>query len=321
VAYLVRLFEPGRDAQRRKERRALAEQLGARIPGVRIREAPGRLFVDGNDDAAAVELERLHGTVSYSSCRPCRLAELERGVVEVARAAASSGARTFRVRAKRVGAHPFTSTAKAAELGHAVAAAVPGLRVDLVRPDFVIGVEIRDDDCWVFDAVEPGLDRRPRPAPALPPGGRFLVDQMLGGLRTWLRLCGVDAAGTHDQADSDLLRRAEGEARILLTRDRELARTPGVHVRYVRATTTWAQLREVFAAFGLVLRRRDLTSRCTFCNLAVEPIARWEASGRAPERILRLYDELYVCRGCQRIYWRGDQYQRVLATVRDLVRD
>jgi uncharacterized protein with PIN domain/tRNA(Ser,Leu) C12 N-acetylase TAN1 len=320
VAYLVRLFEPGRDAQRGKERRALAERLGARVPGVRIRELPGRLFLDGNDDAAAVELERLHGAVSYSACRPCRLAELERAVIELARTAASSGGRTFRVRARRIGAHPFTSTAKAAELGHAVAAALPGLRVDLRRPDFVIGVEIRDDDCWIFDAVEPGLDRRPRPAPGPLPDGRFLVDQMLGGLRTWLRLCGIDAAGTHDQADGDLLRRADEEERILLTRDRALARTPGVRVWYVRATSTGAQLREVLAAFGLVLYRRNLTSRCTFCNLPVEPIAGAEASGRVPDRIVRLY-ELYVCRGCERIYWRGEQYQRVLATVQDLVRD
>jgi uncharacterized protein with PIN domain/tRNA(Ser,Leu) C12 N-acetylase TAN1 len=321
VAYLVRLFEPGRDAQRRKERQALAEHLAARVPGVRIREAHGRLFVDGNDDLAASELARLHGTVSYSACRRCRLAELERGVVELARAAVSSGGRSFRVRARRTGAHPFTSTTKAAELGHAVAAALPGLRVDLLRPDFVIGVEIRGDDCWIFDAVEPGLDRRPRPAPGPLKDGRFLVDQMLGGLRTWLRLCGVDAAGTHDQADGDLLRRADEGQRILLTRDRALARTPGVRVRYVHATGTSAQLREVFAAFGLVLRRRDLTSRCTFCNLPVEPISRAQASGRVPDRILRLYDELFVCRGCERVYWRGHQYERVLATVHDLLRD
>lgn len=321
MAYLVRLFEPGRDAQRRKERRALAEHLGARLSGVRIREEPGRLFVDGNDAAAGIELGRLHGIVSYSACRPCRLAELERAVVELARALASPAGRAFRVRVKRVGAHPFSSTAKAAELGHAVASTVPGLRVDLVRPDFVIGVEIRGDDCWIFDAVEPGLDRRPRPAPTSLPVGRFLVDQMLGGLRTWLRLCGIDAAGTHDQADGDLLRRTEEEERILLTRDRALARTPGVRVWYVRATSTGAQLREVFAAFGLVLHRGDLTSRCTFCNLPVEPIASAEAAGRVPEMILRSYDELYVCRGCERVYWRGDQYRRVLATVHDLLCD
>src|SRR5262249_3210765 len=147
----------GRDAQRGKERRALSERLAARVPGLRIREAPGRLFVDGDNAAAASELARMHGIVSYSACRLSRLANLEDDVVTLARAAARVGGRAFRVHVKRVGEHVFTSAAKAAALGHAVTAAVPELRVDLEHHDFVIGVEIRGDDCWIFDSVEPGL--------------------------------------------------------------------------------------------------------------------------------------------------------------------
>jgi uncharacterized protein with PIN domain len=319
VTFLVRLFEPGRDVQRGKERQALVAWLRARLPDARLREAPGRIFVDSTADAAA-QLARLHGIVSYSPCRACRLAELERCLVELARAA-NAGRGSFCVRVKRVGIHPFTSTTKAAELGRAVCAALPEARVDLDQPDVVLGVEIRDDDCWLFHVVEPGLDRRPQATPPAPEPPRFLVDQMLGRLRMWLRICGLDAAGTHDQADSELVRRATAEQRVLLTRDRALADVPGVCVHYVKATRGLEQLQEVVAAFGLVLRRSQLTSRCTKCNVPVEKIDKMAFVDRVPASVLGRYDHFTVCRVCNRIYWPGEHYVRIVAALDGLLRD
>jgi uncharacterized protein with PIN domain len=185
----------------------------------------------------------------------------------------------------------------------------------------VLGVEIRDDDCWLFDVVEPGLDQRPRPTPAAPAPPRFLVDQMLGRLRTWLRLCGLDAAGTHDQADSELLRRAIEEQRVLLTRDRALARVPGVCVHYVNAAGGLEQLEEIVAALGLVLRHSQLTSRCTKCNVPVEKIDKAAVVDRVPAGVLARYDDFTTCRVCGRIYWPGEHYVRIVAALDGLLRD
>jgi uncharacterized protein with PIN domain/tRNA(Ser,Leu) C12 N-acetylase TAN1 len=315
VTYLVRLSEPGRDGQRGKERRALVARLRARLPAASVEEGPGRLVVEC-PIAADEELARLHGVVSFSRCCACRLDELEHCVVALARATVPPGS-SYRLRVRRVGAHAFTSSQKAAELGHAVGAAT-GARVDLEHPDVAIGVEIRDDACYVFDAIEPGLDHRPRPTPPGPARPRFLVDQMLGRLRAWLRVLGIDAAGTHDQADGELLARAVDEGRIILTRDRALARVPGVPVHFVRATRAAEQVREVVAAFALRIRRAELLSRCTFCNVLVEPIAKPE---RIPALVARGYERFFRCPRCARIYWPGDQYQRIVQAVGDIIYD
>jgi uncharacterized protein with PIN domain/tRNA(Ser,Leu) C12 N-acetylase TAN1 len=319
VTYLLRLSEPGRDAQRRKERQALVECLGLSHPDAGFADWPGRIVLETSADVQE-ELAQLHGVVSFSRCQPCALGELESYVVALARANAH-GRRSFRVRVRRVGVHPFTSAEKAAELGHAVRLALPGARVDLAHPDVELGVEIRGDRCYVFDAVYPGLDRRARPTPEPPAERRFLVDQMLGRLRAWLRVLGIDAAGTHDQSDGQVLARAVAEERIVLTRDRALARTPGVLVHYVEATRTVDQVREVVAAFALEIRRSHLLSRCTFCNVPVAPIALDDVRGQVPLVARRLYLQFFRCPACARVYWPGDQYQRILAAVGDLVRD
>jgi uncharacterized protein with PIN domain/tRNA(Ser,Leu) C12 N-acetylase TAN1 len=316
MMYLLRLAEAGRDAQRRKERRALGDRLRGCLPVASLRESPGRLIVETAVDAVA-ELARLHGVVSFSPCHACRLDELPGRVVALARTRLHSGA-TFRVRVRRCGTHAFGSQQLAAQLGHAIGAAIPGTRVDLRRAAVTIGVEICDDDCWLFDTVVAGIDHRP--SPPCPPAEplRFLVDQMLGRLRTWLRLVGFDAAGTHDESDGQVLARAADENRVVLTRDRALARVHGVSVHYVRAERTAEQLREVLAAFGLAVRREALLTRCTRCNVAVEPIAERDLPPSVPATVARQYAQFFRCPRCRRVYWPGSHVERILATIGDI---
>ena len=52
---------------------------------------------------------------------------------------------------------------------------------------------------------------------------KFLCDQMLGTLATWLRLFGFDTFYANAEMDDDeLLKIAEKENRVLITRDKEL---------------------------------------------------------------------------------------------------
>jgi uncharacterized protein with PIN domain len=143
---------------------------------------------------------------------------------------------------------------------------------------------------------------------------------MLGRLRTWLRLVGIDAAGTHDEADGEVVARAVEQGRVVLTRDRALARVRGATVHYVRALRTAEQLREVVAAFGLVIRREALLSRCTVCNVGVETIAKEELPASVPASVVRLYARFFRCPRCRRIYWPGSQVERILGAIGDLVR-
>jgi hypothetical protein len=61
------------------------------------------------------------------------------------------------------------------------------------------------------------------PAPTPP---RFLADAMLGRLARWLRVLGFDTAYDPTVHDPALVRMANAEGRVLLTRDRHLAALP-----------------------------------------------------------------------------------------------
>jgi uncharacterized protein with PIN domain/tRNA(Ser,Leu) C12 N-acetylase TAN1 len=311
--YLVRFAESGRDAQPERQgvRRDLAAVVSAALPDARIEGASGRLIVDSPRDAESV-LADLPGVASYSRCRRVGREELTAAAVAAAAEALPAGG-SFCVRVKGVGAQPFGARELAAELGRAIATSVPGVTVDLRRPDAVIGVEVRGGDFYVFHRVVPGLDRQPA-APAAAAGGepRFLADQMLGRLAVWLRLLGYDTAHPLDRPDSWLLRLARAEGRILLTQDAALARARSAPTYYVQARSFEDQLAEVMGSFQLNVDPARLLSRCTRCNTAVDRLAADIARPLVPPAVRESHELFFACPSCRRIYWRGDHCERIL---------
>ncbi|MGC8839517.1 MAG: Mut7-C RNAse domain-containing protein, partial [Anaerolineae bacterium] len=79
----------------------------------------------------------------------------------------------------------------------------------------------------------------------------FLLDGMLGRLARWLRILGYDAAFEPDLEDAQLVRRARAEGRILLTRDRDLARRRGVRVLLLEYECLEGQLQQLQRDLGL----------------------------------------------------------------------
>jgi len=324
MLYLIRHSETGRESQpaRRKQQRDIVGVLRAHLPDARFRTDTGRIFLETADDtaAAAVLAADVHGVTSFSRCRSCKLADLEPCVLAYA-VELLAGKRSFAVRVKRVGAHRFTSAHKAAQLGRLIHARLPHLEIDLEAPEALLRVEIRDDDCYLFDAVIPGRDRRTDLAAPAPSEPRFLADQMLGRLAAWLRLLGFDTAHVLDQADSLLLRKSRQEGRILLTRDRALAAVRTASVFFVSSRELTSQLREVLAAFRLRVERDQMFTRCTACNHPVEAVAKERVRDKLPPVAYRLYDRFTWCRGCDKLYWQGGHYGRILGALEQLVGD
>lgn len=335
MLFLVRFAETGREAQpeRSKTRRDIEDMIRTTLPGAAIRAAPGRLLVetpagtgDGTSgatgDDAAGALGRIHGIASFSRCEACGLVDLEACVVRVA-SRALAGRTRFRVQVKRTGAHGFTSRQKSAALGACIRAALPHAVVDLGAPEVVIGVEIRDGDCYVFDQVVPGMDHVTAPgvaAAALASVPAFLVDHMLGRLVKWLRLLGFDAVYARDEADSELLRRARQEQRIILTRDRALSQAQSAHTLFVEARTPLAQLAEVARRLGLRLDEQRMFTRCSLCNRLVQAVDKEAVRDRLPAADpdaweAGLYDQLTYCAACDKVYWKGSQYDRMVARL------
>ncbi len=149
----------------------------------------------------------------------------------------------------------------------------------------------------------------------------FLADAHLGGLARFLRMLGFDTV--HDQGlhDDAIRRIAHEEQRILLTRDRELLKCRDIVIGcYVHATRVEAQLAEVAARYRLVERARPFTL-CLRCNLPLERVGKDAVAERVPDQVLLAQEEFTHCRGCDRIYWPGSHYQRMLGALRRFLPD
>lgn len=199
---------------------------------------------------------------------------------------------------------------------------------------------------------------------------KFVTDRMLGKLTTWLRVLGYDtvyaaevkAEGKEgeegekekekkgEEEDRSLTALAEHEARILLTRDKNLAAAAtkkGVQCVQIKTDNAMEQLQE--------LLRHDLTShlnlepvpaRCSECNARLRLVR----SGKEEEAMLKEKNyvpagrvgvregeeggeregeeggerewegkrEFWVCERCGRVYWKGSHWKNMRARLKQL---
>lgn len=173
-------------------------------------------------------------------------------------------------------------------------------------------------------------DRRRRP--------RFIADAMLGKLARWLRTLGYDTAYDDAIVDETLVRRAFGEGRHILTRDRKLFEEWRVEGLLIESDGALEQLCEVVRAYDLP-RPARLFTRCRECNQVLEAVALSDVEDRLPERVLErlegeapgprpeeLVDDSHEdvrevsptvarCPGCERVYWEGSHTERMRRVV------
>ena len=181
--FLLRYGELGLKAPgtRRRYEQRLAENLLERLTlaGIeaRIEKMRGRFFAhiaepnDNNkasegesdsttNDAAGV-LARTFGIVSLS-----QVDELPAELEVLGNAAAEWGATlpqraSFAIRPRRTGSHSFTSQQLGADLGAAVLAQRPDLKVNLSAPEWALHAEVRDKRAFLFREVLPAVGGLP----------------------------------------------------------------------------------------------------------------------------------------------------------------
>jgi uncharacterized protein with PIN domain len=145
------------------------------------------------------------------------------------------------------------------------------------------------------------------PDPAQKP--LFIVDRMLGTLARYLRFMGYDTISAtslregNAREDTLLLQRAVHEGRILLTRDRELARRGGDQAVLIGDEQVMPQVRQL-ADLGLIDPELRMT-RCSLCNELLRPATGHEIDGAvyAPRKKEEL--AFFWCRNCRKLYWMG----------------
>lgn len=146
---------------------------------------------------------------------------------------------------------------------------------------------------------------------------RLLLDAMLGGLRSYLRMCGHDAAYALEagvEADDELLELARREDRRLVTRNRPLA-VRGEDAICIESRETRPQLAELAAA-GVGLALPASPERCSACNGRLTRVdSGTETPTEAPDPA---QTAVWACRDCGQLFWKGSHWDRVADTLADI---
>ncbi|HUV03168.1 MAG TPA: methylated-DNA--[protein]-cysteine S-methyltransferase [Desulfobacteria bacterium] len=157
---------------------------------------------------------------------------------------------------------------------------------------------------------------------------RFLTDRMLGKLSTWLRILGHDTVYAADivrkegerreeeeDEDNALAAFAAREARILLTRDKELATSAkknGVHCVQINTDEVMAQLKELLS-HNLKINLQPRPVGCSECNALIRKVKAGEANllkakDYVPVHMIGTWD-FWICEHCGRVYWEGSHWR------------
>lgn len=137
---------------------------------------------------------------------------------------------------------------------------------------------------------------------------RFVADVHLAKLAKYLRLLGFDTLYFHTIADNELLKIANEQNRIILTKDQELS-TRSDLVYLVQTQNIKEQLQEIIHHFHIT--HCDPFSRCLMDNTPLQPIQKEKIEDRLPAKVRKFYNKFWICPTCHRIYWHGSHYERM----------
>jgi uncharacterized protein with PIN domain len=141
----------------------------------------------------------------------------------------------------------------------------------------------------------------------------FIVDINAGKLAKWLRIMGYDALLFRDKDDSDMVRIALQQNRIILTKDTEILKrrliTQGkLKAILVEDEDSELQLQQVARELGLDYRFNPF-SICLECNKTLRETNKEAVEGRVPPYVYKTYEHYMECPLCRRVYWRGSHWE------------
>ncbi len=151
---------------------------------------------------------------------------------------------------------------------------------------------------------------------------RFLVDGMLGGLARWLRILGQEVRYDSSAKDNDLLRVADEENMVLLTRDQELYRRAvarRITSALVLGETEEERLAQMANTFGLPLDADMAETKCPECGSDIKETPKNDLVDEVPPSSLKLYNQFWKCTdlNCGKVYWVGSHWKQIRHTLEE----
>lgn len=140
---------------------------------------------------------------------------------------------------------------------------------------------------------------------------------MLGKLAKWLRFLGFNTAYNTELSKSQIISMSIKEKRTFLTKDSSINDYSGNFKFYfVKSMELDSQLNEIIQEFDL---RRNMNpfSLCSTCNSTVELISKEEIENKLPDKVRQYQDEFWYCRNCDKLYWKGSHYERMMKFLKE----
>lgn len=149
---------------------------------------------------------------------------------------------------------------------------------------------------------------------------KFIVDCMLGKLAKWLKILGFDTLYFSKIEDSDFLRWAKKERRIILTRDNGLIEKSGDMGKLFIESENWkAQVRQVLDAFEL-WQRINPNSRCIECNVELKDLSKKKAKNLVAPFVYERAKSFALCPCCGRVFWQGTHFQDMEIKIKEILK-
>ncbi len=144
---------------------------------------------------------------------------------------------------------------------------------------------------------------------------KFIVDAMLGDVARWLRILGYDTKYSRSYDDNDVLRIAEREGRVIVTRDTGLFRR--AIKRRLKAVLLNPDdeiedaLLKISLRTGIDPSFKPNETRCPLCNTRLVTISKAEALSLVPASVGTRYDKFWKCPKCGKVYWQGNHWRTI----------
>lgn len=144
------------------------------------------------------------------------------------------------------------------------------------------------------------------------PSYKFLCDEMLQRLGSWLRAAGYDTLIAKDAEDDyQLLRRAIDKGRLLITRDKELAshRRAGGTVVYIECDNLEQCIADLSGKLDIDWLMNPFT-RCMNCNTVLIDATPTQLRS-LPPKTKEHVDAAFYCPQCKQVFWGGSHVKRM----------
>jgi uncharacterized protein len=142
---------------------------------------------------------------------------------------------------------------------------------------------------------------------------KFLTDASLARLAKWLRLLGYDTAVFPKEAGREMLRQADKEGRIVLTRRRDMIERQFSGTLFlVTNVNAGNQLNDVIEKFSLRIDRQKMFGICLECNEKLNQVSREDVRDLVPPFVFENCTQYTQCPRCHKIYWMGTHPRNAL---------